>query len=222
MRAGIGCLAQCMSARAVERGGPLGLLDDAMQAEVSRRRDLGARRAAVLLPIAVVDGEASVVFSVRSGMVSTHQHQVSFPGGHVEPGESPFDAAFREASEELGDSFRSDFVKVDYCKDVLAITGTVVTPVVAIRETELSLDELALSDEVASVFALSVPHLLDDNNRQVQSFDERGELPVFYGGPERVWGLTAFILDGVLRDGVLPCLSSGRQSSDQATIRMRS
>lgn len=207
MRTGIGCLAQCMSARAMERGGPLCLLDAAMQADVSRRAAAGARRAAVLIPIAVVEGEPSVVFSVRSGMVSTHQHQVAFPGGHVEPGESHVHAAFREASEELGGSFRSDFFKVDYCHDVLAITGTVVTPVVAVRETELCLDDLELSDEVASVFALSVRHLLDEKNRHLQSFDERGDLPVFHGGPERIWGLTAFILDGVLRHAVLPCVS---------------
>lgn len=204
MRA-ISTLAQCMAARAAARGGPLALLDDSMQAKVSRVAAQGARRAAVLVPIANVEGVPSVVFSVRSGKVSTHRHQVAFPGGHVEDGETASDAAFREAAEELGSQFRLGFASVDTCSDVLAFTGTVVTPVVAVREANLDLEDVVCSEEVASVFALPLAHLLQEANRDLRAYDHRGRLPVFLGGPATIWGLTAYILDGVLHDVIKPC-----------------
>ncbi|KAJ8613255.1 hypothetical protein CTAYLR_004531 [Chrysophaeum taylorii] len=204
MRA-IGALAQCMAARASARGEPVALLDSAAQAKVLRRAENGARRAAVLVPIVSVGGEASVVLSVRSGKVSTHRHQVSFPGGHIESGETAIEAAFREAAEEFGGNFREGFARVDSCTDVLAVTGTVVTPIVAVRDDDLALDAIHPNEEVDTIFALSIAHLLDEQNRELKRFDHRGEMPVFHGGPAPVWGLTAFILDGVLNHVVRPC-----------------
>lgn len=63
-----------------------------------------SRRAAVLVPFCLKEGRPAVLFTVRSQHVSTHKGQVSFPGGHTEPGESAPVAAVREAHEELGSS----------------------------------------------------------------------------------------------------------------------
>jgi 8-oxo-dGTP pyrophosphatase MutT (NUDIX family) len=208
----VSALKKCLVNGAALRGGPLPLISAASQRSVDRKAARGARRAAVLVPFAEVDGNLSCIFNVRSASVSTHKSQVSFPGGHVEAGETAADAAFREASEEFGPGFRSGFERVDACRDVLAVTGTVVTAVVAVREKPLTLDAVDFEvAEVASVFALPVAHLLDDANREVRSYEERGgrpaiEMPVFHGGPEPVWGLTAFILDGVLENLVRPCV----------------
>ena len=43
-----------------------------------------------------------VVFIVRSNSVRTHRGQIGLPGGVVEEGESPLEAAFRETHEEIG------------------------------------------------------------------------------------------------------------------------
>jgi 8-oxo-dGTP pyrophosphatase MutT (NUDIX family) len=48
------------------------------------------------------DGEARIVLTRRSVDLRTHQGQVSFPGGRIEPGENPTAAALREAFEEVG------------------------------------------------------------------------------------------------------------------------
>jgi 8-oxo-dGTP pyrophosphatase MutT (NUDIX family) len=61
----------------------------------------GDRLAAVLAPL-VQSPEPSLIFTVRSDAMSRHPGEVSFPGGIVEPGESPDDAARREAFEEIG------------------------------------------------------------------------------------------------------------------------
>jgi 8-oxo-dGTP pyrophosphatase MutT (NUDIX family) len=61
----------------------------------------GDRLAAVLAPV-VQTPELSLIFTVRSDALSRHPGEVSFPGGLVEPGESPDDAARREAFEEIG------------------------------------------------------------------------------------------------------------------------
>ena len=61
----------------------------------------GDRLAAVLAPL-VQTPEPSLIFTVRSDAMSRHPGEVSFPGGLVEPGESPDDAARREAFEEIG------------------------------------------------------------------------------------------------------------------------
>lgn len=61
----------------------------------------GDRLAAVLAPL-VESPEPSLIFTVRSAALSRHAGEVSFPGGLVDEGESPAEAARREAFEEIG------------------------------------------------------------------------------------------------------------------------
>ena len=60
------------------------------------------KRAAVLIPLCTRYGKASILFTVRSNTTSTHKGQVSFPGGHIDDGETAIDAAIRETYEETG------------------------------------------------------------------------------------------------------------------------
>lgn len=61
----------------------------------------GDRLAAVLAPL-VEKPAPSLIFTVRSDALSRHPGEVSFPGGLVDEGEAPDDAARREAFEEIG------------------------------------------------------------------------------------------------------------------------
>ena len=58
------------------------------------------RFTAVMIPLIEVLGEWHVLFQIRSDMVD-QPGEVSFPGGHVEPGETAWQAAVRETCEEL-------------------------------------------------------------------------------------------------------------------------
>lgn len=58
--------------------------------------------AAVLVALFDEDGEAHVVLTRRAATMRSHKHQVSFPGGRLDPGERLDQAALREAEEEVG------------------------------------------------------------------------------------------------------------------------
>lgn len=61
---------------------------------------LKAIKAAVLMPLIEKDGELSLLFEVRSRKIG-QGGEICFPGGHIETGESAYNAAIRETSEEL-------------------------------------------------------------------------------------------------------------------------
>src|SRR5206468_6505694 len=64
--------------------------------------DDDALGSAVLAPLFDEDGEARVILTRRTTWLRSHSGQVAFPGGRVEEGEQPVDAALRETWEEVG------------------------------------------------------------------------------------------------------------------------
>lgn len=171
---------------------------------------MSIRRAAVLIPLCYKEGVPAVLFTVRSQLVSTHKGQVSFPGGHCEEGESAPIAALRETREELGEEI-GEISLVARCTAMPAITGTVVQAVVGLIHQDIGPaphPHLRLSEtEVERVFALTIDQLYDLSLRGGEGKQGRsGKWPVFRGDPggAEVWGLTAFLLDSVLREIVTP------------------
>lgn len=57
---------------------------------------------AVLVPLFEEAGEARVILTRRAQHMRSHTGEVSFPGGRLDPGETPVAAALREATEEIG------------------------------------------------------------------------------------------------------------------------
>lgn len=166
------------------------------------------RSAAVLASLCDVAGEASVLFTKRSETVGTHKGQVSFPGGMRDPEDnSDEDTALRELQEELG--FPRERVRVlGRFHDARAITGVRVTPVVGYLG-EVDLGRLSPSAaEIDVVFTVPLAELLDPTKVGEQTFGARQgrptTLPVFNAGPHPVWGLTAYLLDTLLREVIAP------------------
>ncbi len=56
----------------------------------------------IFIPMIEIDGRIHLIYEVRAHHLNTQPGEVCFPGGALEPGESPEDAALRETSEELG------------------------------------------------------------------------------------------------------------------------
>lgn len=62
----------------------------------------GFARAAALVPLHEKDGELHVVLTRRPRHMRRHAGQLSVPGGRIDPGEDPLEAALRETEEEIG------------------------------------------------------------------------------------------------------------------------
>ena len=59
------------------------------------------KKAAVLLPLIETEGEFCLLFEVRADSLRNQPGEICFPGGTIEYGESPREAALRETMEEL-------------------------------------------------------------------------------------------------------------------------
>jgi len=156
----------------------------------------GLPRAAVLVPLLPTGGGWELLFVRRSDQVSTHQGQVAFPGGHVEPSDADLVAtACREAEEEVGLN-RARVEVLGVLDDVVAISNVLVTPVLGVVQSGFSprLD----AREIAYTFSVPLAHLADpaarvSSYRRVTPLGEL-EFPVFSGGPDPIWGLTAWMI----------------------------
>ena len=155
------------------------------------------KRGSVLI-LLYQDGE-SIKFPLikRQSYKGAHSAQVSFPGGKVEPNENEFDAALREAYEEIG-VVQSDIRVVGRLSDFNVLPSNfIVAPVVGFidyvpsfvpdkREVETilqgNLAEVLADDAIrnkeilaAGIYTMMAPHFLIED--------------------EVVWGATAMMLN---------------------------
>jgi len=56
----------------------------------------------VLVPLIEINNELNLIFEVRSMSIKRQPGEISFPGGRIEDGENPLEAAIRETFEETG------------------------------------------------------------------------------------------------------------------------
>ncbi len=90
----------------------------------------GRRHAAVAFVVVGGDpGGASFLLCQRPIGMRRHPGQWALPGGRLDPGETPIDAALRELEEELGLRLRPDAV-VGWLDDYATRSGFVISPVV--------------------------------------------------------------------------------------------
>lgn len=172
------------------------------------------KKASVLIPIVKKDNSYYILFEVRSKNLKNQPNEISFPGGKIEPNETPYKAAIRETCEELGT-----------CKDNIEIISSLdlfITPAKYIIHPYLGyirdLNCLDINeDEVDHVFIVPIKHFLENppsiyNNtiKIVPSDDfpydiipnkreykfETGVYPTLFYKYEDyiIWGITARIL----------------------------
>lgn len=169
------------------------------------------REYAVLIPLWEGNGEWEILYETRSDFIS-QPGEISFPGGRVEEGESPQEAAIRETCEELGiqESDITFLGAVDY----LVRRDYVLYPFVAVIEHTAKFKPN--SDEVADLFGVSIRELRTQEP-EIYWVEEMHQLPqdfphhyvpggkaypwrkgkgriLFYPRPEgMIWGMTAQI-----------------------------
>lgn len=185
---------------------PDSLLRDRPSAEddLDRAARTGGRivQAAVLVPI-VLHPEPTILLTLRSARLNSHAGQVSFPGGRMEAGETPEQAALREAQEEVGlDPALPQLL--GRLPTLLTGTGYSVTPIVALLRPPFDLRHDP--SEVEEPFEYPLARLLDPAAPERRAQEFRGRTREFWVWPHErhyIWGATASMLvtlAAVLRD----------------------
>jgi 8-oxo-dGTP pyrophosphatase MutT (NUDIX family) len=152
--------------------------------------------AAVLVPLVERAGGLTVLLTKRSDTLRNHSGQVAFPGGRCEPGEAPWDAALREAQEEIG--LDPSFVTLaGLSTGYRTVSDFHIIPVVGFVRPGF---QLKINDaEVADVFEAPFAYLMNPANHE-RRFHEQPDTGLrrhYYAMPyeERfIWGATAGML----------------------------
>jgi len=201
----------------------------ALAARPPRRLEVeGFLRAAVLVPLLARPEGPTLLFTRRTDSVRRHKGEIGFPGGHVEAGEAPREAALREAREEV--ALDPSAVEVlGELDERPVVTRYVVTPVVGlVRRPPAGFSRQ--EREVREVFEVPVDRFLDPGMPRGEWWDgsrlppgasrrplldlrdeeidrEAGRYRVwFYDvAPDRViWGFTARVLKDLLDRSLAP------------------
>ena len=151
------------------------------------------RPAAVLIPV-VERAAPGVILTQRPRDLRSHPGQVAFPGGKIDEGETPLEAALREAEEEL--ALPRERVRVIGATDnYVTGTGFDVTPVLGVIPPDLPL--VPNPGEVESWFEVPLATLFDRSNYSANTVFWRGAERTYYEmhyEGYRIWGVTAAII----------------------------
>ena len=154
------------------------------------------RPAAVLAALFEEDGEARVILTRRAEHLRNHRGEVSFPGGRLEPEESPVAGALREATEEIGlDPSLVEIIGELAPLSTMSSTAGI-TPFVGVlaRRPDLTPNPA----EVDHIFDVALADLLADDvfEEEIWTTADRGRRSVyfFHLDEDTVWGATARVL----------------------------
>jgi 8-oxo-dGTP pyrophosphatase MutT (NUDIX family) len=156
--------------------------------------DRQPREAGVLLLLYPLDEVVHLVLTRRTEGLATHSGQISLPGGGVKPGETPTQAALREAEEELGISRHVD-VLGELTPLYIPPSNYLIHPLVAISTNR----PIFIPDprEVAEVVEVPLSTLLAAETMAEEVWELRGvatRVPFYRFGKHKVWGATAMVL----------------------------
>ncbi len=174
----------------------------------------GYNHFSILVPL--IDGEEpELLYEVRAKDLDRQPGEICFPGGKIEPGETPEQCALRETREEVG--IPEGKVKI-VCRldSIYSTAGSQLHCYLGLVDKETYENLKTCDFEVDEVFTVSVNELLEMEpdmyeNQLIQQPDEnfpydkvtegkpyhwrRGKspVPVYYAGDRVIWGLTGRI-----------------------------
>jgi len=155
------------------------------------------RPASVLVPLFVDAGELWTLLTVRSAEMPTHKSQVAFPGGGRETGEKPWDAALREAEEEIGLD-RKTVVQLGELDEASTPSGFTIVPCVGAVPSNF---QTQVNDEISEAFKVPLSafaniQVVEDRRVRIDGIER--DLRIYHVGRRRIWGVTARIIQSLM------------------------
>jgi 8-oxo-dGTP pyrophosphatase MutT (NUDIX family) len=111
-----------------------------------------------------VSGGAAFLLCRRASRLNKHAGQWALPGGRLDPGETPIEAALRELHEEVGLRLDADAI-LGWLDDYPTRSGYVITPIVIWAGADTRL--VPSPDEVQAVYRIGLHALRDGETRFV-------------------------------------------------------
>jgi 8-oxo-dGTP pyrophosphatase MutT (NUDIX family) len=158
--------------------------------------DADTRAGAVLVLFGESPAGGELLLTERAHHMRSHPGQVSFPGGSIDEGETPVEAALREAEEETGLDPAGVEVFGELPELWLPPSNFAVTPILGWWH-EPSRVDVVDPDEVHDIHRVAIKDLLDPEHRISVRHPNGWVSPGFLIGPERdviLWGFTAGII----------------------------
>lgn len=158
-----------------------------------------ARPSAVLVGLFESTNGVEAILTRRSQELTNHRGEISFPGGRLETGETPVDAALREAHEEIGIAPSDATVVGELNSMSTVVSNSHIVPIVASYASMPTFG--AANSEVDRVFSVPLLELTrrDTYSQEHWVFSDREfQINFFYLDGETIWGATARILFQVM------------------------
>jgi 8-oxo-dGTP pyrophosphatase MutT (NUDIX family) len=164
-----------------------------------RAPDDAVRRSAVLVLFGEGPDGPDLLLTERNHEMRSHPGHVSFPGGGLEPGETPEQAALREAWEEVGLDRSGVEVIGELPSLWVPASDNAVVPVIAWWQTPSPVSAVSPA-EVHEVYRVPLRELVDPDHRVTIRLDNGYTGPGFLIGPDHdviLWGFTAGVIRGL-------------------------
>jgi len=156
-----------------------------------------ARLGAVLMLFGEGEQGGELLLTERAHDMRSHPGQVSFPGGSLDPGETPVQAALREAEEEVGLDPASVEVFGELPELWLPPSNFAVTPILGWWRDPGEVSVVSRA-EVHAIHHVPIAELLDPEHRITVRHPRGGyQSPGFLIGPAHdviLWGFTGGII----------------------------
>ncbi|KAL4235335.1 hypothetical protein ACF0H5_006970 [Mactra antiquata] len=155
------------------------------------------RKACVLIPLCVIDGEYHLILTLRSEKLTHHAGYVAFPGGmQDETDQDNIHTALREAKEEIGLEPK-DVRVIASMSPGLVKPRNIVYPVIGLVPSDFK--PVINEHEVTLVFKVPLKRFLSSERRRVDEFTSEVQatyhvyhfIDNFEGKEVDTWGFTA-------------------------------